>query len=361
MKRKHLYVATVGLMSLVTGVLIVWFVWLVAAKLSQSAEAPGVEPPVTRLNLDEGRRISGPYAFKNLTVFFVHGKERLPSPVPEPLEQALEKRFAKVYETSNVEQLEIENLSESTEVFLQAGDIVKGGQQDRILNVDLIVPAKSGRIPIDSFCVEQGRWAPRGRESAFEFSSSSSYAPSRNLKMAAKVSKSQSEVWDEVAESQERLGKATDTEAKSMISESSLQLTLEHEAVKSRVLEYMRAIGPALDEKDDVIGFVFAINGVIGGGETYGANALFKKVWPKLLRASATEAIAMSQNSSDKKSATINDIEKFLKDAEGESRSTTRSVTKRIQMRTFESSNAVYTESSDSGRFLHGSYVPKSS
>ena len=47
---------------------------------------------------------------------------------------------------------------------MQSGDIVKGGQQDRVLTVSLMLPPKSGRIPIASFCVEQGRWPARGKE-----------------------------------------------------------------------------------------------------------------------------------------------------------------------------------------------------
>ena len=41
-----------------------------------------------------------------------------------------------------------------------------------------------------------------------------------------------------------------------------------------------------------MIGYVFAINGHINSADVYASRALFLKLWPKLLEASAVEAIA---------------------------------------------------------------------
>ena len=96
-------------------------------------------------------------------------------------------------------------MSKTLEVFVQSGDIVRGGQQDRVLAVDLIVPARSGKISIAAFCVESGRWEKRGDEEAGKFNGSSDRIASRDLKIAANGSKSQSEVWKKVAEAQDKL------------------------------------------------------------------------------------------------------------------------------------------------------------
>src|SRR5262249_57959614 len=109
-------------------------------------------------------RVTGPIVHENLAIYLIHG-ESASGAVPLTLDEALAKRAVKVHETGNVNQLDIENLS-GEEVFVQSGDIVKGGQQDRVLSVSLLLPAKSGRIPIASFCVEQGRWTARGKEDA---------------------------------------------------------------------------------------------------------------------------------------------------------------------------------------------------
>src|SRR6266850_6303011 len=145
---------------------------LVLSALAAFAAAPSSDPV----------RISGPVTHENLTVFFIHGTSA-PGKAPLTLEEALAKRAVEVRETGNVNQLEIEN-SGNEPIFIQAGDIVKGGQQDRTLMVSLLLPPKSGRIPIASFCVEQGRWSARGKEDVKTFASSSGHVPSRDMKIA---------------------------------------------------------------------------------------------------------------------------------------------------------------------------------
>ncbi len=98
-------------------------------------------------------RISGPYTHKNLTVFLVHGKDLLAGKTFLTLQEALAQKKVIVYETKEVNELAIKNLS-NQDVYVQAGDIVRGGDQDRMISMDFIVPPKSGRIPIAAFCVE---------------------------------------------------------------------------------------------------------------------------------------------------------------------------------------------------------------
>src|SRR5260370_30712813 len=68
-----------------------------------------------------------------------------------------------------------------------------------MLVVDLILPPRSGKIPISSFCVENGRWSQRGNEQVSSFGSSANIVAGRDLKLAAKVEGSQSEVWRQAA------------------------------------------------------------------------------------------------------------------------------------------------------------------
>ena len=112
-------------------------------------------------------RISGPFAHDNLAIYFVHGPSQL-GPIPLTLQEAMAKGAARIHETGSVNQLELENLSDD-EIFVQSGDIVKGGQQDRVLTMSLLLPPHSGRISIAAFCVEQGRWSARGKEDVKTF------------------------------------------------------------------------------------------------------------------------------------------------------------------------------------------------
>src|SRR5262249_23631290 len=71
-------------------------------------------------------RFSGPYTHGNLTIYMIHGKTGSTGKAPITLEEALQKGMVRVHETGSVNQLEVENLSGEL-VFIQSGDIVKGG------------------------------------------------------------------------------------------------------------------------------------------------------------------------------------------------------------------------------------------
>ena len=70
-------------------------------------------------------RISSPHTYKNLTVFLIHGKNETSKTNVIALPEAMERKVLKVYETSDVNELEVENLSKELDVFIQSGDIVK--------------------------------------------------------------------------------------------------------------------------------------------------------------------------------------------------------------------------------------------
>ena len=175
---------------------IVFCVALVAAMTARGQRKQSQTPPVADYT------VSGPYTHKNLTIFLLHGSGQSQGRAPLTLQEAMKRKLVVVRETGDVNRLTIRNRS-NRDVFVQAGDIVKGGQQDRALALDLIVPPKSGRIPIDAFCVEQGRWSRRGNEAVEAFSASDNALASKDLKIAAKARRSQGEVWSNVSKTQE--------------------------------------------------------------------------------------------------------------------------------------------------------------
>jgi len=231
-------------------------------------------------------RLSGPYTHDNLTVYLIHGQETLNGKPFLTLQEALDQHKAIVHETGAVNQLSIENLSKDEEVYVQSGDIVKGGKQDRTLPYDAIVEPQSGPVAIDSFCVEHGRWSARGAESSVNFSISSNNA--REVAYTAKAS--QAEVWRNVARTQGKLGKKLGDAVKAEASKTSLQLTLESDALHTALASYLQVLLPTPDGRDDVIGYIAVINGQFHSGDVYASRSLFGKLWPKLLEGSAVEA-----------------------------------------------------------------------
>jgi hypothetical protein len=242
--------------------------------------------------------------------------------VPLTLQEALDKKAVEVVETGSVNELQIRNKG-GQPIFVQSGDIVKGGKQDRVVTTSFLLPPKSGKVPLASFCVENGRWSPRGKEASGYFASSSEAMPSRKAKLAMKAplpveaaepasapqaqsasndeqrqqragvndtGKRQQMVWNEVASTQDKLTGGLKQSVKAAESGTSLQLSLENDKLRKVRADYVKA----LEDKagaEDIVGYVFAVNGQINSADLYPSNALFRKMWTKLLAASVTEAI----------------------------------------------------------------------
>jgi hypothetical protein len=234
------------------------------------------------------KTLTQPATAKNLTAWFVSAPPGQDIPDYSVLEEAMKNNTSLLHETGDVNQLLIENPGD-LDLFIQAGDIVKGGRQDRTLGVDFIVPAKSGKVPVPVFCVEAARWHKRRSESDVQFSKSSDYASSKKLRAAMRTSKSQAEVWASVEEEQAKLGEGIGIFAKSAMSPSSLQLSYEMKEAKAAVDEYLGDLESA--PPPESVGVVWAINGKLSHADLYGSPVLFRKVWKKLLRAAAFEAI----------------------------------------------------------------------
>lgn len=358
MKRQTLAMI-IGAITLIAGVLLAKFTALIPTNVTELE----VSPVNGRQNLQLGDyRISGPYQHENLTVFLIHGEDRLNTDSLITLEEALAQKQVVVYETSEVNELAIENISANREIFVQAGDIVKGGKQDRVLAVDVVVAPRSGKLPIDAFCVEHGRWSQRGGETANAFTMSSMMVATKDLKMAAKVNRSQQQVWEKVDEAQEKLNRSVATEVRAANSASSLQLSLENEKVRETADAYIEKLSGIVNAQTDVIGYAFAINGKLNSADVYASNSLFNKLWPKLLKTSAIEATAESVIGAHVESVATEQAADFLARAEQGAQVSERQVTDRIKMVMRESEQHVLSETRDlkhDGKWLHRNYLVK--
>lgn len=304
-------------------------------------------------------RLSGPYNHKNLSIFLVHGKNVIKAKSFLTLEEALVQKKVVVYETRSVNELSIQNFSDE-DVYVQSGDIVKGGQQDRMIGVDLIVPPRSGKLPISAFCVEHGRWSARGNEKAAVFSSSNDAVATKEIKLAAKRSTSQGEVWQSVTVAQDKLSRNVGTRVNSEVSASSLQLAVENNKVQETADSYIKALSSIANRSDDVIGYVFAINGKVNSADVYGSNVLFRKLWPKLLRANAIEAIAELQPGKFAP-ASAKAVEGFLSESD-KAKGSDKDVNARVNLMTREDNENILFETRDRGQngaWVHRNYIKK--
>jgi hypothetical protein len=285
------------------------------AILIGAVAADSAPPQAAKAASPSVKSVSPPITHDNLTVFLLHGPDVLPGQTILTLQEALAEKKAVVHETEQVNELSVENTSPDTLLFIQSGDIVKGGKQDRAIAFDMLLPPKSGRVAIGSFCVEHGRWRQRGMEGQASFQSSTDTVTGRDLKVAVNASRSQAEVWQKVAETQDKLSKNTGKPVNAATSPSSLQLALEDKDLNNKLAGYEEALSAAIEGKTDVIGVALCVNGKVTGAEVYGSAALFRKLWPKLVKSAATEALAERDDKRKFEPAKANAVEAFLADA----------------------------------------------
>jgi hypothetical protein len=311
------------------------------------------------LSAADGYKITGPFTHENLSVFLIHGAGNALKSLLT-LEQAIAERKVIVYETRDVNELTIENLSDQ-DVFVQSGDIVKGGAQDRTLKDDLILQSKSGKVNISAFCVEHGRWTQRGNEPVQTFGSSTQALATKELKMAVRQKADQREVWRMVEQAQARLSTSMSLSAQAAPSPTSFGLTMEIPAVQRSIDGYIQELAGVPNHQDDVIGYAFAIDGKLNSVDIYGSHALFAGVWMKLLRSSAVEAVSEYKAGSKSMSASVADVRAVLADAE-QAKPVARDLTARTRVVSKETAKNVMYETRDRGQkdtWVHRNYMTK--
>jgi hypothetical protein len=303
--------------------------------------------------------ISGPYTYANLSIYLIHAAPGAEHARLLTLEEAMEQKKVVVYETSSVNELAIENLSAET-IYIQAGDIVKGGKQDRVFPIDFLLVPNSGRVPIGAFCVEHGRWSRRGNEAADQFSASNRSVAFKDLKMAVVAGRDQSKVWEQVAAAQHGLAASVGAARAASPSPSSMQLALESRQVVAATGSYVRALSKVLEGQSDAVGFAYAINGKLSGADVYSSAALFRRMWPKLIEAGATEAVATRAEEAPA-APTVASVRSAMAAADG-GRESSHTTAGRASVERKDSADTLLLETRAEGggaAWIHKSYVVK--
>jgi hypothetical protein len=313
----------------------------------------------------EDYKITGPFAHENLAVYFVHGTPQA-GPVPMTLREAAGNNLIGVTETRKVNELIVENRG-NAEIFLQAGEIVKGGDQDRVVGVSVILPPHSGPMPIVAFCIERGRWSARAGEDRnmlraagrsvpprtakqFVSSATSAYSgalmatatpsstptdPSRPTnapqatpapdarpvaealeRLSAQVSQAQALTWSEAGRTQAELSRRLRASVDNPQSPTSLALTLDDKHLLAAEDGFVAALQSHGMKDSDTLGYVLVVDGKIDSAQIYSSNVLFRKMWAQSLRAGADEAIA-AEHSTNNAVPSLDAVRAFLADAKG--------------------------------------------
>jgi hypothetical protein len=222
--------------------------------------------------------------FQNLTLLpLVAGCDRDADYVV--LDEALARGWVEVTELSeegHVPELKVVNRGD-TAVLLLDGEELVGAKQNRVLNLTILVPPRhTSTIPVS--CVESGRWRRISRQ--FVSAPRAQFAEGRAAKMQQVTSSlrnvgirrsDQQAVWSAIAEKSARLGAESDTAAMAAM----------YERLDRPVEDFVAAFPPV----ERQVGAVFLVNGRLAGLELFDASSTWRKLWSKLVRSYALDAI----------------------------------------------------------------------
>jgi hypothetical protein len=237
---------------------------------------------------------------------------------------------------ASVNQLVLINRG-SKPLLLLAGELVSGGKQDRIIAKDRIVPPGAAPLPLDVFCVENGRWS-----SGVQFSAGKMMVHPSVREQAA-ITKEQDKVWaavrngttaapappPPVANAGGTVEMPGQTSQTVIVTESTLAGAMASEAPTQSYekLYKSREVGVPADtfaeevqkrfdrataklKGESVVGVVVAYGGEVAWSDMFASPSLFERYWPKLLRSYVVEALVRPKSTEQ---PSVDDAREFLK------------------------------------------------
>jgi ARG/rhodanese/phosphatase superfamily protein len=201
------------------------------------------------------------------------------------LDEALEQKSLEVSEvdaSGRVPTIKVVNKSDRM-IFLMAGEELVGGKQNRVLNASMMVPAR-GEMPIPVTCVERGRWGYKSKH--FVSGSTSSHSTLRRImtqqvsgsyKAAGRPTTDQGAVWSEVDRKMEKMGAKSSSDAL-------------HDLYTDYAKKLDEMVGHC-SLPEGANGAAFAISGKIIGADFFDKPGTLRKLWSKLVRSYAADAL----------------------------------------------------------------------
>ncbi len=265
------------------------------------------------------------YTYGNLRLYPVYAKESFTAKFKTlgrytSLQDALQNKKVKITEKGNggtVNTLNIENLSSDT-IIIICGDVVKGGQQDRIIEKDVVLKPKSGKKELQVFCVEAGRWSsteartvsrsrnqPKALPQAPQFTAHYNKG-SMSLRKVVEKEKDQSRVWSKVEE--------INTENKTPTATKTYTALTNSADYSKKMKAYVSFFKKKLGTEKNLIGLVVVSGNKVLGCDLFATPALFNSQLPSLLHSYATEAILSGKPVTAKAAVVKTYMDKILKD-----------------------------------------------
>ncbi len=189
-------------------------------------------------------------------------------------------------------------------VFLMSGDVVTGGNQDRVVAQDQVIAGIDVKN-IEVFCVEAGRssyYDPSAPEAEKQVAAFKGYfnVASPQVRHAVQ-STNQQNVWAAVADVTKANGAESDTKAYTALDRN-------ESAQKAKRDACMRFFDGKLTDQPNVVGVVAVCGGKVMAVDIFGHPDLFKRQFPNLLHGYAAQAAAQSDTASADPAAVQHDF-----------------------------------------------------
>jgi hypothetical protein len=234
-------------------------------------------------------QFTDPIQHENLTLQFLLGPSVLPEYIT--LAEGCRLNLVEILETGTVGRLTVHNRSPKKPLFIQLGELLKGGLQDRTIATDLVLDPGEQCDDLSVYCVEQGRWSQRREEDHKQFVSTEDFVATKPLRSTLERRDDQRAVWAAVCCITDEIAQHLPGYVGSTISPSSLQLSLEDSALQKRIRQGFQAINDQSRIDAKTLGAAITINNRLEKIEWYGHTRLFLRLWPGLLRAAILEAL----------------------------------------------------------------------
>jgi hypothetical protein len=212
------------------------------------------------------------------------------------------------------------------------GEVIVGGYQDRTTAEETILAATGKPVSVDVYCVEHGRWAARDARAsmaiarALDSESPTVVAHSRiqqnaadagigkfvvtagtvdkKTRMAAQSGEGQQSVWDNVAfaNASSRVQSASGAFTANFLDDDILE----------KLQPYLDSLKEPIADQERIIGVAVAINGKVEAVDVFESTPLFQKVWSRLLKGYALDAVHAADSPDAEKLCRVADATDFI-------------------------------------------------
>jgi len=222
------------------------------------------------------------HEYKNLKFFTIESSHRIRTNGTRyvTLDEATDKGWLEIEEISysgSVGTVRIKN-NGTKNVFIMKGEIIVGAKQNRMATRSVLIPPCDTWFDVPVNCVERRRWS----NTSAGFTSGKTLVPN-SVRQKSTETASQGAVWREISKVQNECRVQSGTQ--------NVVDVYKDKNIEQQINDYVRHFSYVPHEKEATIGIIVTTGDRIICVDTFANNKLLTKLWPKLIRSYAMDAL----------------------------------------------------------------------